>query len=192
MYEQEVPEGFIVQVYIFSCCLEWNIYVHAKQSGNQSGWEEDDSEATENCHDFVFDREVQESLLDSCDCSFDRMVVMSNSVDHELKHDLLLLIIVVILLELLEEHRLFLHVNFEMCELILRIENSLNEILSLYVVNSHRVFQDISRFIDQLIRVWQDAEKRMIYNREQNIIAVNIFDFLPILGLFAASRCHRL
>jgi hypothetical protein len=69
---------------------------------------------------------------------------MSDSINHELKHYLLLLIVLIIFLKFLQEYSLLLHVNLEMCNLIFSIENTLNEIFPLNVVNSHGDLDNIS------------------------------------------------
>ena len=72
------------------------------------------------------------------------MIIMSDSINHELKHYLLLFIVLIIFLKLLQEYSLLLHVNLEMCNLIFSIENTLNEIFPLNVVNSHGDLYNIS------------------------------------------------
>lgn len=100
---------------------------------------------------------------------------MGDSVDHELKHNLLLFVILVIFLQFLQEYRLFLHINLKMRYLIFSIKNPLNKALPLVIVNSHGFLNDVPRIDDELLGVGQDAQQSMVYNGEEDVIAVNFF-----------------
>ena len=105
---------------------------------------------------------------------------MSDSVNHELKHNLLLFVILIIFLQFLQEYSLLLHVNLKMRNLIFSIENALNKVLPLDVVNSHGDLNDVPGIDDELLGVGQDAQQSMVYNGEQDVIAVNFFYLFPI------------
>ena len=93
MHRHHIPQTLIVKVDVFSKCLEWNVYVHSKQSCYERWWHENDRQNTEDRHDFVFYLKVHEGLFNSSHCTLDRMAVVRYAVNHKLKHNLLLLII---------------------------------------------------------------------------------------------------
>ena len=80
----------------------------------------------------------------------------------------------------MQEYSLLLHVNLKMRNLIFSIENALNEVLSLNVMNSHGDLNDVPGIDDELLSVGQDAQQSMVYNGEEDVIAVNIFYLFPI------------
>ena len=70
-----------------------------------------------------------------------------------------------------------------MGNLVFGIENSLNEVLSFNVVDGHGYFNDVARVDDQLLGVREDAQQSVVYDREEDIVAVDVFYLLPG-GLF--------
>ena len=73
-------------------------------------------------------------------------------------------VVFVVQLELLEEGGFLFHINRKMCNLVFRIKNALNEILSFDVMDCHGVLDDVSGVDNELLGVWHHAQKCQVYN----------------------------
>ena len=86
------------------------------------------------------------------------MIIVCYSVNHKLKHYLLLFVINVILLNFLKEGLFLFHINLKMCYLVFCIEDSLDEALSINEMSRHGVFKNITRIDDKLLSVWKNTQ----------------------------------